>query len=183
MPQILKPEIFEDKDLDLYCTKDLFKKAKLLYQKDNIKIYWKSADKNRIIDEDYGFLILKNKLIGVVEFWFQEFEKIKIPKIKNSTILKEHRGNGYATLIYETLYKKFGGLISDVTLNGNKRTPSGSYGLWLRLMKRHDHFIFDERDDKFIKYTKYCAFESIRKGYRRVVIIQSKNKKYFKISA
>jgi hypothetical protein len=180
MPQILNPEIFEEKDLCLYDKKKLLKDAKLIYKKDDVKIYWKCADEHRIIDEDYFFLILKTKLITVVEFWFHEFGNIQIPKIKNTTTLKKHRGCGFATLIYTQMFEKFGGLMSDVTLNGLKKKPNGSYKLWLNLINKNNHSIYDEKEQKIISYSKYVAFESERKSYRRILIFQDKYSIYFK---
>lgn len=180
MPQILHPEIFEEKDLDLYDKQTLLKNSELIFQKDDLKLFWKTTEKDRIIDEDYFFVIKKNKLVAVVEFWFEEFPFANIPKIKNSTVLKEFRGQGLATLIYENLFKKFGALISDVTLNGNKKKPSGSYGLWLNLIENHNSVVYDERSEEFLKYTDYIAFKSSRRGYRRILIFQSKFSKHFK---
>lgn len=181
MPQVLKPEIFEDKDLCLYDKKELLTNAIQLYKQDHLKIYWKPADESRIIEEEYCFLIVKNTLVTVVEFWFQEINNLKFPKIKNSTTLKKHRGLGYATLIYSILFEKFGGLISDVTLNGKTKKPNGSYGLWLNLLKIYKHFIFDDRENKYMKYSKHSAFKSVRNGYRRLVITTEDNFKKFKI--
>ena len=180
MPQILSPEIFEEKDLDLYDKKTLLKNSELIFKNEELKLFWKTADKDRIIDEDFFFIIKKNKLVAVVEFWFEDFSFAKIPKIKNSTVLKEFRGQGLATIIYENLFKKFGALISDVTLNGNKTKPSGSYGLWLNLIEKYNSVVFDERSEEFLKYTNYIAFKSTRRGYRRILIFQSKLSKHFK---
>lgn len=180
MPQILHPEIFEEKDLCLYDKKELLKNSKLIYKKDDIKIYWKCADEHRIIDEDYFFLILKSKLVTVVEFWFHEINNIQIPKIKNTTTLKKYRGQGFATLIYNQLFEKFGCLMSDVTLNGRKKKPNGSYKLWLNLISINNNLIYDEKDRKFITYSKYVAFESERKSYRRILIFQDKFSNCFK---
>lgn len=180
MPQILNPEIFEEKDLCLYDKKELLKNSKLIYKQDDVKIYWKTADKDRIIDEDYFFLILKTKLVTVVEFWFHEIYNLQIPKIKNTTTLKKHRGCGFATLIYNQMFQKFGCLMSDVTLNGLKKKPNGSYKLWLNLIKLNTNLIFDEKEQKFLPYSKYVAFESERKAYRRILIFQDKYSLYFK---
>jgi len=181
MPQILKPEIFKDKDLCLYNKEELLTDAVRLFKQNDLKVYWKQADENRIIEEEYCFLIVKNKLVSVVEFWFHETNNLKFPKIKNSTTLKKFRGLGYATLIYSIMFEKFGGLISDVTLNGNTKKPNGSYGLWLKLLKKHKHFILDERENKYIKYSKHSAFKSIRNSYRRLVITTDDNFIKFKI--
>ena len=72
MPQILSPEIFEEKDLDLYDKKTLLKNSELIFKNEELKLFWKTADKDRIIDEDFFFIIKKNKLVAVVEFWFEE---------------------------------------------------------------------------------------------------------------
>lgn len=170
MPQILKPEIFEEKDLCLYDKKELLEDAELIFKQDDIKVYWKTCKHFSLIDEDYIFIIYKRTLVSVTEFWFHELKRKQVPKIKNTTTLKKFRGKGFGFLIYTCLIKKFGCLLSDVTLNGNKDIPNGSYGLWLKLMKLYKHSIFDEKSKRFMKYTEYSAFKSTFNSYRRLYI-------------
>lgn len=173
MPQILKPEIFDYKDLDLYDLKDLKKKSKKLYSDKHITVRWKRGNKKSIADEEHIFLIYKKQIVSVVEFWFMKIDGVEVPKIKNSTTLKEYRGRGFGTLLYNCLINHFGCLVSDLTLNGNKTKPNGSYGLWLKLIKQYKHFILDEREEEILKYTKYIAFESPKRAYRRLIITKN----------
>lgn len=173
MPTILIPKIFEDKDLSLYDEKEFKLNSTRIFQNGSLEIRLKEHEKESIWEEDNLFMLFKNKMIANMEFWVMNVNNHQIPKIKNVVVLRKFRGNGFGTIMYNTLFDLYGCLASDTTLNGNKKSPNGSYGLWLNLIKTNESYIFDEIDNKFLEYSHYKAFESVRKGNRRVIIVKN----------
>jgi len=173
MPHLLTPKLFEDKDLSIYDEKDIRKNSKSVFKDSSLEIKLKLAAEESIWDEHNIFMTFKNKMIAIMEFWTMEINGVEIPKVKNATVIKEFRGKGFGTILYKQLFSIYGILASDLTLNGNRKIPNGSYGLWLDLMKENSHYIFDEIDNKFITYSNYKAFSSVRKNDRRIIIIKN----------
>lgn len=138
---------------------------------------------NKIEKDNYSYSIYSNEdtiiiaahlkdknepLIG--ELVFDRSSKYPFPNVVSAHILKEFRGIGIATDVYEIALKRFGGIVSDTSLSGFN--GKGSFNIWAKLSKDYIPYIASRQNKrtKLFRVKKFKREEVMGDPNTRLVI-------------
>lgn len=165
MPIICSSKLFENHNIIYLYSSDVIKNCKKIGTYLTFDFYSNNYEK-----ENYLFLKDNNKIIALLVYFFYEVDSEKIPAIDIVVVDEEYRRKGITTFFYNHLLNIYGKLISGICLNKSDRKIDGSFGLWVKLIKKHSPKLFNIYTNSLEKFSFYRAFKSKHSIKRRIFI-------------